>query len=293
MSRSNWLYCFAIGGFVAACLLLSSESGAQGNATAPSGQPAQQQEATPEGPSIEKAVPGTGYYKPDCKRPKEREDADLCEQIRQAQAAEDAVWWSRLQSYLAMCGFAAVVLSLVFTGWAAWAAGKAANAAERAVAVASESAQRQLRAYLSCEFDPNRPKDQDVKITKAGSFVPRLAKNRGQTPAYQFVHWSVIGIFSKDFRGPFRRVKQHKPRLAPGDIMPGDYVTVVSRGEAWKDEIWDLVLAQKEHVFIYGAFYYRDAFKRRRYTRYCYVANIRPDGELVDIATHEYGNKSN
>src|SRR4051812_42953896 len=90
------------------CLVLASEAGAQNQ----------------QSPAV--ASP----YTVNCERPKDHNEADLCELRRQAKAAEDSVWWTRT-------GFYAVVVSLLFTGWAAFAAARAATAADKSVRIAS------------------------------------------------------------------------------------------------------------------------------------------------------------
>lgn len=148
MSFSNRLHQFTVGGFLALGLIvLASECSAQANGEPPGQHPhAQQQgtngsgpsdavQSTKAGPIAEQQKTGTRPYDPRCSAPKDREDADLCEQRRMSKAAEDAVGWAEFQSKLGVAGFLAVVLSLVFTGWAAVAAGRAAKSAEKSVLV--------------------------------------------------------------------------------------------------------------------------------------------------------------
>ncbi len=54
--------------------------------------------------------------KASCERPNDHDAADLCEQRRMAQAAEDSVWWSRVQAWLGGLGFAGILVTLVFSG---------------------------------------------------------------------------------------------------------------------------------------------------------------------------------
>ena len=74
-------------------------------------------------------------YKPNCERPADHDAADYCQQQRMAKAAEDAVWWSRLQTWLGGFGFIVVVGTLILNIRATDAASRAAKAAEKAIIV--------------------------------------------------------------------------------------------------------------------------------------------------------------
>jgi hypothetical protein len=141
MSFGDWLQNVAVRGCLtlAMCLPLSGHGSAQSNNAGPPQQAQQQQPSAQPSPSPvaeqAKTESDTGYYKASCDHPKSREDDDLCQQRRMAQAAEDAVWWAALQTKLGIAGFFAVIASLFFTGWAAVAAASAAKSAEKAIVV--------------------------------------------------------------------------------------------------------------------------------------------------------------
>jgi hypothetical protein len=119
---------------LALCSALPGEGKAQVNSAAPSQNGQKQQ--TPTAPSsqvIQQQVPEPEYYKPSCDKPKQREDADLCQQLRMAKAAEDAVWWARTQSILGIVGFLGVLASLFFTAWAAVTASRQVRLSRQAL----------------------------------------------------------------------------------------------------------------------------------------------------------------
>ena len=118
----------------------------------------------------------TDWKKVECAEPKGHDEADLCEQRRMSQAAEDAASWAAFQSKLGIAGFAAVLLSLIFTGWAAVAAGRAAKAAESAVDVTRDAAARQLSPYVHVRSATFQWDNGGIKIVVE-------CFNSGQTPA--------------------------------------------------------------------------------------------------------------
>lgn len=136
-------------------------------------------------------------YEPHCDDPKERDDADLCAQWAAVQAVEESNRLSRIGIRVNALEFGALIVSLIFTGWAAMAAAKAARIAEeatkdadKALAIAERNAdaaarhatlaevtaQRQLRAYIVLDT---------AKVTVENGTVHTFLKfrNTGVTPA--------------------------------------------------------------------------------------------------------------
>lgn len=126
-------------------------------------------------------LPRTEEYRPNCQRPQNREESDLCAQwgaVAAARRANDlaadanratrdansisaqTLLWTRL-------GFFAVVLTLFATAWAAWAAARAASMAERSVGLFKETE----AGYLV----------PGVEIDSAGMSWAAHAINRGKT----------------------------------------------------------------------------------------------------------------
>lgn len=164
---------------IAACLLLAALDGAfaQGVDNQPSAASGEQpgaNEVRTEQPSLaEQNKQQAAEYRPDCKRPQDDKEADLCEQRRMAKAAEDAVVVASDQYWLAWLTFGALVLTVAFTACAA-------VAGALTVCAMRDTTKRQLRAYVHIE---------DVKIVQANDdrFSPNIQiiiKNFGGTPAY-------------------------------------------------------------------------------------------------------------
>lgn len=72
-------------------------------------------------------------YQPNCQTPKDRDDADLCAQWAAVQAVGESNRLARLSTYITGLEFGALVISLIFTGWAAFAAARAARSADKAI----------------------------------------------------------------------------------------------------------------------------------------------------------------
>lgn len=152
-------------------------------------------------------------YEPYCDTPRNQDDADLCAQWAAVQAVEESNRLNRLGLLLNFGESAALVVSLVFTAWAALAAAKAAREAERAtegsekalaiaernaeaatrqVEITQDTANRQLRPYidfLNVEIIVDSERS-TPDITVAGFQV--CFKNFGATPAYKLKRETII-----------------------------------------------------------------------------------------------------
>jgi hypothetical protein len=135
MSFSNRLHQTALGGCLtlALCSALPSECKAQVDPDAPLQNAQKQQPPAAPSKAVQQQIPELEYYKPSCDKPQQREDADLCQQVRMAKAAEDAVWWARTQSILGIVGFFGVLASLFFTAWAAVTASRQVRLSRQAL----------------------------------------------------------------------------------------------------------------------------------------------------------------
>jgi hypothetical protein len=227
-----------------------------------------------------------GYYTVNCDRPKDHEAADLCEQRRQAQAAEDSVWWTRV-------GFFAVVASLFFTGWAAFAAMRAAKAADKSVNITSQTSQTELRAYLFVKnlvasferLPPNalHPLGHIHKIS-----VWAEIENSGSTPARNLVVCLNSGFFDNAIPPGFDYSDTNEPRK----MVVGPRAVVNSEPITLHVVDMDRVTSGKQRCFCWGWIDYNDVFhgSPRHRTEFCFevVANQGAPGELR-LAFPTYG----
>jgi len=88
----------------------------------------------------------TEAYQPYCDAPQSRDDADLCSQWASAQAATESNRLSRISIRITGFEFGALIVSLIFTGWAAFAASKATKIAQDANDGANEAVDAALRS---------------------------------------------------------------------------------------------------------------------------------------------------
>jgi hypothetical protein len=229
---------------------------------------------------------------------------DLAQSVRASNATEEAAWLSYLQTRAAIVGAAFVVLTLAATAWAAWAAAdaariadksaaaaiKAADAAEAAVAVASKTAERQLRAYISIDLDTERKPKVNTDLIE----IDFKVTNRGQTPAYGMFHWNRVQIRPFPESGPLRRDRGGKLLYGRTDVASGAKFGITAYyGQGIGVE--ELIALQKgqKRIYLFGAIYFRDAFERRRYLRYCYTLRVNQDGSIPGPELYHRHNESN
>src|SRR5215204_90604 len=93
-----------IAAFVLAIAALhAQESGEQDQQQAPPAYAAPEQTPaqTPSVPLGGEDIVKPDWNKPKCEGPQNHDEADLCQQVRMAAAAEDSVFWARLQFIIA------------------------------------------------------------------------------------------------------------------------------------------------------------------------------------------------
>ena len=182
MLGQHWKHYVAIGGFVAVICLISLLS--PWIAELAGGQNirvSQAQHATSQ-------LPPAAEHQSECSK---SENAELCAQVRMADAAES-------QSYINLVGVILLFLTLGFTGWAALAAGRAAEAATTANVQHEKFTAAQLRPYIT-------PGGLDLKWLHATDKpteiewwrISLIWKNSGQTPARNIRAWLSADVFDK------------------------------------------------------------------------------------------------
>ena len=216
---------------------------------APDQQPRLQQSApAPPLPAPQKIL-DLGSYTANCERPKDHDEADLCEQRRQAQAAEDAVWWTRFQTCLGILGMAGVVGTLIY--------------AHATLRHSSLTARRQLRAYIDADaprFEALAPESITVKI-----------HNGGQTPAYRVR--SHLNWYRTNAGEPIAAEYAFPDHLS---IDPTTSVGTVHQGKermfSFKFNAGEIerVKAGETDLYFYGHIDYEDVFGETHVTRFFY-----------------------
>lgn len=107
---------------------------------------------------------------------------DLCAQLRSARATERAVMEAKTQTIVSLWGLGAIVLSLLFSGWAAREAARSARAATESNNQAREFFARDRRAWLAITGKFFRKKASVGALQEYAYFAIRV-ENVGRAPA--------------------------------------------------------------------------------------------------------------
>ena len=200
-------------------------------------------------------------YDPGCPYPKNREDADLCEQRRMAKAAEDAAavaesqfWWNVAQAF-------ATVFAAFATAFAALAAGAAARSANRTVKVMERAAETDLRAYVSL----GNPRLVDVGPDKKPT-AEFIMVNSGRTPA-QNVRLALAYYLGKEFKtaaapNPLVLDGASKAFIGSNQRVPSR----VGLDGLLSENQFQAIKENRAQVFVYGTITYDDPFRAGRTT---------------------------
>lgn len=199
---------------------------------------------------------------------------DLAAQQSMARSTEELVALTDRQITIGIVEAAFLVLTVGFTGWAAWSAAAAARATNSQVAVARETAERQLRAYLGI-------KEATMSLGGASNVIGVHLEfvNCGQTPAHKCqmkvgaslqdretysIDWEKVSASDKEESVVFPGISQHiapQVRLGRGDLAE--------------------FRAGRKMVVVYALIIYRDAFDRERRYRFSCMNVHAPDGVLT------------
>lgn len=216
--------------------------------TATQEQPKSPAPVSPAPPSESRRAP---VYQPDCERPKDRDEADLCEQRRMAEAAIDTANWAKKQFWATVWEIVALVGTIAVAVFAVFAAFSANR-------ISRESAERQLRAYV-CVMNTKISREND-RVIHAVVYM----KNSGQTPARNVTSRTTISI------GPVIDFSPREDDDGVGSratIGAGDPYTLQARSESLDDEVWTEVFNRDIPFWVWGELSYDDIFgKERRHT---------------------------
>lgn len=271
MSRRNWLSnVAAIGCLIAATIFVSPALGqteqqrqADINAKAQ-----QHQQAAAPGPTTEKENLTPEEFQNPCGLTEKAYVADLCEQRRMAEAAIRQVDWVRAQFWATVVEIILLIGVIGVSGWAAWEAGgsaiaaqKSAEAAEAAVNVASDTAKRQLRAYVTLN-------DAIVEWLSPQQFAVVISViNSGQTPAIGLRYASRVAVGGKPDH--FEEMSKIEDNASTIDLGAGTDIKLRIPNPDPLPE--DIVTAAKERrvpLYVWGEIRYRDVFGKTRRTHY-------------------------
>lgn len=264
MSKSYRLYCAAVGGCIAASFLWAVPSQAQGRPAKESvgQQTAQRAGGDQKAPSDDadaafwKDKTGdASVYRDICKKPKDKEYADLCQQWRQSEAAEKQAQYAGLQFWASLFGVVGLIVTIVYT--------------HSAISLSRKTAKYQLRPYVS--ITPKSVMNWRVDTPTHRFAVQFELNNRGETVALDltFKYSMVIAPvpLPEDYVWPANHADFNfhaslfpdEPLPAhlfnPSQLEPGDWAKI--EGSEWR-------------MHIRGMLLYEDAFGDRRTTEFSF-----------------------
>jgi hypothetical protein len=239
----------------------------------------------------------------DCEPGQDNRKSDLCAQWKAADAAREAANWARWSFFLAIAGTLGLFATLYYTRKAVRAAEDAtadadaalavaernARAAADHVAVARQSAESELRAYLSISdafafgMTPERQPTFCVTI-----------KNQGRTPAHKVRIFSVVTWTASAPEDVVVRFTD--PAVKVGTLAGGMEWTYKSEtaGHPWPPGLYAAVMSMQCVLVYSGVVAYRDIFRKRRLTTF--KAYLRIDDVVNDkagLALAKGGNHAN
>ena len=220
---------------------------------------------------------GTTVYKSDCESPKSRGEADLCEQRRMADAAEETVGWVKSQFYATI----GEIVALVLTICVALVAVAAAFGSNR---IARKSTERQLRAYI--DITTAR-----VEWTGNNAVSRIITKNAGQTPAHKVTHWTKgsVGV-ENDFASLDDADRSNLQKMTVGPSVDANHAWDFPPFRPGNDPRID---PKRTPLNVWGEIRYEDVFGNERFTKYRLFMVINPaDPTQFILAPCKDGNES-
>lgn len=209
-----------------------------------------------------------------------REEQDLAAQTRMAQAAEDMIFWTKLQIVLGVFG----TLGLVATLWTSLSA----NRITREVGI------NQTRAWISVKPGQLRT-EPDGRLATTFTLT-----NRGSTPAMRVRYVGLIQSLPSPLTDPGEMVRPQENQVEPDHALSA---TETMEGTAHEFEgeqtlLAVLVRSQERAVCLVGLARYRDVFGHDRETKFCFVlapdptAAPMPDGMQLDWIATKFHNSA-
>jgi hypothetical protein len=190
------------------------------------------------------------FYVANCDRPENREEADLCVQMRLAKATEDSAALADRQIKLSYLGLGALLLTLL-----------ALSVAVRALRLARDTAKRELRAYVFPIYAHIR----DVRASRP-TFVIDV-KNFGQTPAYGLRMNTALQSGSHPLDKQL--VPEIQSSIATAQLAPQAalFDEIALNHSLSANEIGALAEGSAA-IYLFGEIEYFDIYKKKRWTTF-------------------------
>lgn len=152
------------------------------------------------------------------------------------------------------------------------------------------SAQRQLRAYItvnpSFEFFDHQNSRRGDKF----KFTAKI-RNCGQTPAYEVSCGHSVSLLPYPLPKKYPLVADYDLDTSVITLAPNQESTLFFEANKYyqPNEVRAMKLSENQRLFIYGKIIYKDIFKKKRFTSFCYL--LEWNGNIVD--KFEFTNENN
>lgn len=191
---------------------------------------------------------------------------DTCQQIRSAEAAEDAAFYAIWQAVVGTFGLSFVVLATLFAGLAYRETKNQAKAAWHSAYLAEDTSKRQLRAYISVT-----PFFITAFSNRTRASIKYRITNHGTTPATIISNVARVEILPYSLPANFTFPDLTHPDPGRFVIHPNQFFEsnrVASR--AFTDsEIGEITDGRNSRIYIYGAIKYTDIYGTEHFTKFC------------------------
>jgi hypothetical protein len=158
---------------------------------------------------------------------------------------------------------------------------------QRQLKLAEDTAERQLRAYVSPIDGMVLDLDFDAPLQPFSIRI--IFKNSGQTPAYEVASSSSVAFAAYPLVVVLEEIGN---RTATTSIGPGADYRLTVKTIAITQPVWDALLAETAAFYIHGSYSYKDAFKRTRTGAFLYryggAGGLRVDRALTLYAEGNY-----
>lgn len=193
-----------------------------------------------------------------CDQPKHHGQADLCQQWRSAEAANNQVNIGIAQLVLSVCGFVGLLFTIRYT--------------QRTFRLTAHTAEQELRPYVFMDTfsitDMASDGVQTIADRRGEVFVVIHIKNSGQTPANNLRHSAQLACceFTEEnnlsIRGPL--LERYQSNIPPG----GSLIKTLTLPQRLTHAEMDAVNNSQKGIYLSGRIEYSDAFSTKRFTNY-------------------------
>jgi hypothetical protein len=194
------------------------------------------------------------------------------------------------------CNGLITAIATIFIAWFTFSLRRSTDklwdAGERQRELAENTAERQLRAYVSVDGDASR--ERIIEPFKGIIQIPLKIINLGQTPAYRLTRWSNIEILPYPLTVTLAGMPQPIPdQLPTSNLGPGAPIGMIAgRSKVWTPQEVLGTIDGTMRIYIYGEVHYFDVFKNPRCTKFRNMLRVLPDGGTGNVQLCEEGNEA-